>query len=123
MLRRHVLPELGRLKVANVQYQDIDRLHRALKVTPHQANRAVALLSMMFSLAQRWGWRADNPCRASSAFPSGGASGICRHGYVARIPDDLGTENHLRGNHQSSRMNSEDQMVVSHSPMMCQRVT
>jgi integrase len=52
------------MRVVEVTYTDIDRLHR--KVTrhgaPYRANRTVALLSKMFSLAIRWRMRADNPC-------------------------------------------------------------
>src|SRR5262249_28403245 len=66
MLSQHVLPHFGeRVKVADVAFADVDALHR--KVTrlgyKHRANRAIALTSKMFSLAIRWGWRTDNPCR------------------------------------------------------------
>ena len=33
------------------------------KLAAYRANRVLALLSKMFSLAIRWKWRADNPCR------------------------------------------------------------
>lgn len=60
-----ILPKLKHLKVAEVTYADIDALHR--KITkdgaPYQANRAVAVLSKMFSLATKWGWRTDNPAK------------------------------------------------------------
>jgi integrase len=60
----NIVPEIGDLKVAAVMFADIDRLHRAMsKRAPTQANRTVAALSRMFSLAVRWGMRADNPCR------------------------------------------------------------
>jgi len=50
--------------VAAVTYSDVDALHRTIsKRAPYHANRVLALLSKMFSLAIRWGWRADNPCR------------------------------------------------------------
>jgi integrase len=60
-----IRPAIGRLKVASVTYTDIDRLHREIgKRAPIHANRVLALLSKMFSLAIRWHWRADaNPCR------------------------------------------------------------
>lgn len=65
LLRLHVLPTLGRLKVADVTRADVTRLHLAMKETPMQANRALALLSKMFNLAERWGIRPEhsNPCR------------------------------------------------------------
>jgi integrase len=57
-----VLPELGRLKVAAVTPSDVEALHRTIsaRASTH-ANRVLALLSKMFSLAMRWGYRADNP--------------------------------------------------------------
>lgn len=65
MIRRHVLPALKHHKVAEVAYSDVEGLHR--KITkggaPYQANRVLALLSKMFALSIRWGWRADNPAK------------------------------------------------------------
>jgi integrase len=59
-----ILPTMRRLRVASVSYSDIDALHRTIsKRAPYHANRVLALLSKMFSLAIRWGWRTDNPCR------------------------------------------------------------
>jgi integrase len=59
-----ILPALGKMKVAAVSVADIDRLHREIsKRAPTHANRVLALLSRMFSLAMRWGLRSDNPCR------------------------------------------------------------
>lgn len=64
LIDRRIKPELGKLKVSAVTFSDIDRLHRKLSVnTPTQANRVLALLSKMFSLAIRWQLRADNPVR------------------------------------------------------------
>jgi integrase len=63
MITRHVLPALGRHKVRSVAFTDIDRLHRRISQTaPYQANRCLAVLSKMFSLAIRWRMRTDNPC-------------------------------------------------------------
>jgi integrase len=66
MIRSHVLPHFGeRKKVADVAFADVDALHR--KITrlgyAHRANRTLAVLSKAFTLAIKWGWRTDNPCR------------------------------------------------------------
>jgi integrase len=37
--------------------------------TPYRANRVLALLSKMFSLAVRWGMRLDNPCKGVERYP------------------------------------------------------
>ena len=34
-------------------------MHHRLKDTPYQANRLLGLLSKMFNLAERWGYRPD----------------------------------------------------------------
>jgi len=69
MIRAVVRPELGTSKVASVTHADIDRLHQGLGKKPYSANRVLALTSKMFSLAIRWGWRSDNPCRGVERFP------------------------------------------------------
>ena len=47
-----------------VSHSDIDAFHHKLSArAPTHANRTLAVLSKMFSLAIRWGWRADNPCK------------------------------------------------------------
>jgi integrase len=52
------------MKVAGVSYADIDALHRKISArAPVHANRVLALLSRMFSLAIRWGLRSDNPVK------------------------------------------------------------
>ena len=63
MLRQWVA-SVAHLKVADVGFSDIDALHRRIaRETPIRANRVLSLLSKMFSLAIRWRWRMDNPCR------------------------------------------------------------
>ena len=64
-LTREILPALGHLKVPAVTATDIDRLHQKLTArgAPYQANRCVALLSKLFSLAIRWKLRPDNPVK------------------------------------------------------------
>ena len=45
-------------------HSDITALHRRVTAkTSYQANRIVALLSRLFNLSIRWGWRADNPAK------------------------------------------------------------
>ena len=58
-------PAIGAKRVAEVGRQDIAEFHHRMRKTPTQANRTLAALSKMFSLAEAWGWRVDgsNPCR------------------------------------------------------------
>ena len=59
-----IRPALGRLKVSEVTFADVDGLHRKIsKRAPYRANRVVALLSRMFAMAIKWRMRSDNPCK------------------------------------------------------------
>ena len=62
---KNIKPLLGRKKVADINRDDIHRLHHQMSAHPYQANRTVAILSKMFNLAEVWGIRSDgsNPCR------------------------------------------------------------
>lgn len=65
LISRHVLPAFGSRKVRSIEREDIEGLHGAMGGTPYQANRALALLSRLFTLAEKWRYRAPgaNPCR------------------------------------------------------------
>jgi integrase len=62
LIRNHIAPHFGaHTKVADVSYADCDALHRSI-AKRYAANRAIAVLSMVFTLAIRWQMRTDNPC-------------------------------------------------------------
>ena len=70
MLRLYIRPMLGKLKVADVRHADIEKLHRTISETaPYRANRTVAVLSKMMSLAIKWEMRADNPAKGIEKAP------------------------------------------------------
>lgn len=54
IVRRHLIPKLGRLGVAAVTPADLARLHNGMRSTPRQANLALAIASKAFSLAEVW---------------------------------------------------------------------
>lgn len=68
--KSHILPALGRRKVADITREDVARFHRSKAATPYGANRLIALLSKAFKLAEMWGWRPEysNPCRHVQRF-------------------------------------------------------
>ena len=75
MLRVWVRPHFGdHVKVSEVDFADIDRLHRRITNAgfSYRANRVIAVVSKMFSLAVRWGMRESNPAR--------GLERICEYG-------------------------------------------
>jgi integrase len=64
LIKNHILPALRNKKVAEVEFTDIDALHRKIsKTAPYLANRTAAVLSKMFGLAIKWRWRTDNPAK------------------------------------------------------------
>jgi len=72
LLERYVRPHFGNhAKVADVRFEHIDALHR--KITragsPYSANRCVAVLSKMFSLAVRWRMTDSNPVKGIERNP------------------------------------------------------
>ncbi|WIY24397.1 tyrosine-type recombinase/integrase [Parasedimentitalea psychrophila] len=68
MLTRLILPKFGSQKIRDVRHKEIQTFHNSLKVTPYQANRALALLSKMFELSIKWGMRSDNPAKGIERF-------------------------------------------------------
>lgn len=65
LLKRIVLPAIGKMKAEAVTRTDILALHRAHRETPVEANRAVTLLSGIFTWAEDEGLvlPEGNPCR------------------------------------------------------------
>jgi integrase len=70
LLAKHVVPELGHIKVKDLSRSDVVRFHLSLKKTPYLANRCLALVSNMLAKAEQWGVRADGsaPCRSITKF-------------------------------------------------------
>ena len=65
ILRTTILPALGNRLVKDLTCDDVKALYRkASRATPIQANRAVAVLSKLFAVAEKEGLRPDrtNPC-------------------------------------------------------------
>ncbi|MDP0927963.1 tyrosine-type recombinase/integrase [Paracoccus onubensis] len=60
----YINPKFGSHRITDISRTDVVRLHQSMKQTPYQANRTVAILSVMFTVAHSWGIRTDgmNPC-------------------------------------------------------------
>jgi integrase len=70
ILALHVLPSLGKKRVADVRHADVEQLHRKIAAkSPIRANRTMSVLSRMFGLAMKWEMRADNPARGIERSP------------------------------------------------------
>jgi integrase len=91
LLEDHLLPALGTRSVADVTRGDIARLHHALRETPTQANRLVAVASSMFARAERWGLRPEgsNPCRHVDRFKERGRQRFLSPAELAKLGEVL----------------------------------
>ena len=72
-LDNHILPALGTMPVGSVGRSEVSALHYGLRHTPRAANRALMVLSKMFSLAEAWGLApaGSNPCRSVVKYKEG----------------------------------------------------
>ena len=68
MIAGIITPRIGALRISAVSRQGIEKLHASLKPTPYLANRVLALLSKMFSLAIEWHWVSNNPAQGIPRF-------------------------------------------------------
>jgi integrase len=91
LLDRIVLPALGKRKIADIKRADIAKLHHANRMASYQANRTLAVLSKMMSLAEQWGLRPDgtNPCRHVERYSEKRRERFLSAGELARLGDVL----------------------------------
>ncbi len=70
LLERFILPAIGNRQIKAITRADVAQLHHKIgQETPIQANRTLAVLSKMMTLAIRWGLYPDeNPCRHVERF-------------------------------------------------------
>ncbi len=68
--REAIAPKLGRVVIDDVTRSEVDRLHKSMRLTPYRANRILALLSRLMTLAEVWELRpaGSNPCRHIERF-------------------------------------------------------
>jgi integrase len=58
LIQTHILPHLGKRLVKDLTYQDVKAVYALVrKRTPISANRVAAILSKLFNLAEKEGWR------------------------------------------------------------------
>lgn len=69
LIERFIKPEMGTMKVQDVELRDIEKVAALLSEKPTTANRLVALLSKMFNLAKSWKWRDTNPTEGWQKHP------------------------------------------------------
>jgi integrase len=84
---RHIIPNLGALKVRDVTRTDVSTLITWMKKTPVTANRVLACLRKMFNMSEVWGLREDgtNPCRHIPKYPESGKTRLITDDEMARL--------------------------------------
>jgi hypothetical protein len=92
IIAKPLVPALGRRRIADVEHSEVVRLHNAMRKTPIMANRVLALLSKMFSLAERWRVRplGSNPCRGIDRFPERARECFLSEAELAKLGEVLG---------------------------------
>lgn len=105
MIETRIKPALGTAKVAAVTRAELVALHNRLRSTPYEANRVLALASVLFNHAELWGMRPEgtNPCIRVKRFREGRRERLLTDGEVATIFDALDA---------SERDSSEDRSTI-----------
>ena len=69
-LALHILPALGDLDLTKISRAEVAKFHTGRRAHPVNANRCLALVSHIFSVAETWGLRdiGSNPCRGVERF-------------------------------------------------------
>jgi integrase len=70
IVQTRIKPALGHIRITDLTRADVKAWHQALAAVPYEANRALAYLSKMLSLAATdWELRPDNPSHGIKRFP------------------------------------------------------
>ena len=92
ILALYIRPQLGKTRVADLRHSEIERLHALVaKKAPYRANRVVAVLSKMLSLAIKWEMRTDNPARGIERTPEQKRERYLSPAEIARLGEALAT--------------------------------
>ncbi|MBY0564704.1 MAG: site-specific integrase [Hyphomonadaceae bacterium] len=71
--RQQLQPFFGRMKVRDVGPQDVERFKALHAATPYNTNRGLAVLSRLFTLAVKWGFRKgcapEHPVKGVERYP------------------------------------------------------
>ena len=104
LLEKVILPRLGNRKVADVTRRDVEALHRDLRATPTQANRALALISSLMVYAERVEIRpaGSNPCRYIEKYPEAPRNRYPSARELARLGEVLAEAERTGSAHRSA---------------------
>lgn len=90
IIKTCILPRLGKRLAKDLNLDDVRDFHNALQATPTQANRAIAVLSRLLTIAEAEGWRETvNPCRKFKRPTEKGKQRTFSIGELARLEKAL----------------------------------
>ncbi len=90
IIRAYIRPVLGGMKVSALRHADVERLHASIAArAPYRANRTIAVLSKMLSLAVKWEMRLDNPARGVERAPEHKRERFLTPAEIARLGEVL----------------------------------
>ena len=87
LLELYILPELGGLKLTEMDRSHVSALHYELRDRPCQANQTMSVVSKMFKLAVAWGMTParPNPCRSVKRYNQRGRERFLSADEYARL--------------------------------------
>ncbi len=93
VIRTHIIPKLGKLKVDAVRRVQVSELMRDLAATPGAANGVLSCLKKMFNCAELWGYRQEgaNPCRLVPRYPDGKRTRLIKNPELVKLYEYLDT--------------------------------
>jgi hypothetical protein len=87
---KDILPALGNKKVADLNTQDCDELHRAVSSDrPTRANRVIEVLRKALNLAIRWEWIERNPASGGRRNPEAKRTRYLTRSEIGRLIEAL----------------------------------
>lgn len=89
LIKVHIIPKLGKLKVGAVKRVQISELMQELAATPGAANSVLCCLKKMFNCAELWGYRQEgaNPCRLVPRYPDGKRTRLIKNPELVSLYD------------------------------------
>jgi len=80
---RHVQPAFGKLQITEINRHDVRKWHAKKSATPYEANRALALLSVMFTFSSHL--VVVNPCLTIQKFPESGRQTVMSEADFSKL--------------------------------------
>lgn len=90
IVKLRIKPKLGKLKIQGLTRTRVNEWHRGMEETPYEANRALAYLSKMMSLAAGdWDLIPANPCQGLQRFTEKKRERFLTEGDLASLGEGL----------------------------------